>query len=169
MEPTKYDSEVLVEISLAKALKLKNRLAGRLNSINSELQQNNSALQEQAVHPSFKNFESNMQLRRTLVNAILDVKNALYKANSGIQRVLNEMSELKDEISFLRGLPTSEGVFKHGYQNTDTVYVCNLNKEEVNKRVRALEAKIDYYQDSVDNYNYTTKIAVNKVVLDIAS
>lgn len=169
MEPTKYDSEILVEISLAKALKLKNRLAGRLNNINSELQQSNSALQEQSVHPSFKNFESNMQLRRTLVNAILDVKNALYKANSGIQRVLNEMSELKDEISFLRGLPTNEGVFKHGYQNTDTVYVCNLNREEVNKRIRALEAKIDSYQDSVDNYNHATKIAVNKVILDIAS
>ena len=169
MEPSKYETTAVATISLAKALKLKNRLAGRLAQINNELQQSNSVLQEQVTLPGFKNFSKNLELRRALVQSILDVKNALYKANAGIQPSLNEMAELKSEISFLNSLPTTEGTYKHGYQNTDNVYVCNLSKEEINLRIRELEARIDRLQDEVDAYNVTSKITVSQIVLDVAS
>jgi hypothetical protein len=157
------------QISLHKALKLKNRLAGRLATVTSEIQMNNSVLADDAQNPSRPNVKDLLEQRQQIVGALIDLKISHYNANQGIQRQLYTLGEKKAELSFLAGLNTHEGVDRHGYQNTEVKYVATIKKPEVDAARRKLEAEIDALQDEIDAYNYTTKVEVAQATLDLGS
>lgn len=156
----------LTSITLAKALKVKNRLAGRLNKLNSDILHNNSVLKE---NENKVNVEKLIASRDELVESLIQLKSALYIANSGIQETLYRLAEKKAEVQNLSALPTRDGNERHAYQNTEVVWVAYLKKEDVDLKVKKLESEIDAFQDSIDEYNNTKKIEINQKVLDLAS
>jgi len=153
-------------IHLAKALKLQKRLAGRYSETVSNIGSYNSVLEEQKGQV---NVTKLIEQRNAISNALIDLKIALYKGNQGIQRELYTLAEKKGEADMYRSLNTRQGVERHGYQNTTIIYVATVTKDQADAKVRQLESEVDTLQDTVDEYNHSTKIEIAQSTLDLAS
>lgn len=170
MEPQKTNpNKLTTQVSLAKALKIKSRLAGRLSKVTADIVTNNSILVENKDQAWRVGIEKSMNTKCKIVDALIELKTALYKGNLGIQESLFILGEKKSEIDFYNMLPTREGKERHSYQNTEVSWDCVITKEQVDERVKVLEAEIDSLQDVIDSYNHTTKITLSQLTLDLAS
>src|SRR5437899_1856248 len=94
------------DITLAKALKVKNRLAGRLAKVQGDIQTYNSVLEGQADQV---NVAVLVQTRQELVDALVTVKSAISEANREIQRAIYDLAEKKASVQFLNGICTRHG------------------------------------------------------------
>jgi hypothetical protein len=156
----------MAAISLAKALKLKNRLAGRLGSVQADVQLYNSVFEEQR-----ENFDvpALLKLRDALAESLVELKTLIVLANADIQHDIIELGELKAKLTWLAGINTRDGKERHGFQNTEVTYVAILKKPEIDAQRRELESRIDAIQDKLDAYNYTKKIEVSNETLNLGS
>lgn len=153
-------------ISLAKALKVKNRLAGRLAKVTSNIAAYNSMVQGRTTEA---NVADAVNERELLVKALINLKTAIYEGNRGIYRQIISIVEKKGEVQFLNALNTRNGS-EPGYQGQDIVYVATLKKAEVDKRIKKLEKEIDDLQDEIDKYNAEPdRIKVEAAILRLAS
>jgi hypothetical protein len=150
-------------ITLAKALKVKNRLAGRLAKVQMEIQQFNSVLEGSDRPP----VEKLAQERERLVALLIALKAAISRANTEIQPLIFELAECKAGIEFFQRLNTRHGP-QGMYPGTDKPMVLTavVRKEEVDARVAALERRIDDLQDRLDQHNQATRIDLDPQVLE---
>jgi hypothetical protein len=153
-------------ITLAKALKLKNRLAGRLNKTQEDIRLYNSVLEEQKGQVDVPALA---KLRDELSEALIALKTGIILANKEIQNDLIRQGELKAKLTFIATIPVREGKLRHDFQNTDILYVAAIKKADIDKETKTLEAQIDAIQDKVDTYNHTQKLEVPARTLDLAS
>lgn len=153
-------------ISLAKALKLKNRLAGRLSKTQDDIQLYNSVLAEQAKQVDVPGL---IKLRDEICDQMIALKTKIVVANSEIQGDLIRQGELKSKLTWLAGINTRDGKERHGYQNTEVVWVATLKKADIDAETRRLEAEIDAIQDKLDTFNHTKKVEVEVRALELAS
>jgi hypothetical protein len=157
----------MAEITLAKALKVKNRLAGRLAKIQADIQAFNSVPQGQADQV---NVPALMKTREELVQALVGLKTAVNEANREIQRDIYDLAEKKATAQFLGGVNTRHGPQPAVYPNTTEVtYVAALKKADVDTLVARLETQIDQLQDRLDQFNHAHKIEVDGRILELAS
>ena len=154
------------EVSLAKCLKIKNRLAGRLKEVQTDIQTYNSVLEEKVGQVDVKAL---FEMRGQIIDSLIDLKTRIMKANLPIQSELIRQAELKSSIQFLNDIQTIDGLDRHSYQNTEIRYVAVLKKQSVNQQRRILEKEIDEIQDRVDTFNHQTKIEIDQRILDLAS
>ena len=154
------------QITLAKALKLKNRLAGRLTKVQEDIATYNSVLEEQVDKFNVVNA---LKEREQIQESLIDVKTAIIKANAPIQGMLIRHGELRSKIDWLKYIPIRDGVERHGYQNTEVTYVACLKKQQLDEEIKNLEKQIDGIQDEVDAFNHTTKVEVTQETLNLAS
>jgi DNA repair exonuclease SbcCD ATPase subunit len=148
-------------ISLAKALKLKSRLAGRVTKLTEDIKAYNS-VQDGAEAVDVK---ARFAERAEAVARLTDLKAAISRANLPIQKAIFELAERKAEVALLNELPTKNGVYQEGYPTAGAVtYVAQLRKADVDARAAELEAEIDRLQDRLDEFNHETTIAVDPAV-----
>jgi hypothetical protein len=157
----------LQEITLAKALKLKNRLAGRLAKIQEDIHTYNSVPEGQADQV---NVPARMKTREELVGALVGLKTAINEANREVQRDIYDLAEKKATAQFLAGVYTRHGPQPPVYPSTTEVsYVAALKKADVDVLVARLEKEIDQLQDRLDQFNHVHKIEVDGRILELAS
>ena len=96
----------MAEITLAKALKVKNRLTGRLARVQADILAYNSVPQGQAGQV---NVPALMKTRDELVGALVALKAAINDANREAQRDIYDLAEKKATAQFLAGLTTRHG------------------------------------------------------------
>lgn len=154
------------QITLAKALKLKNRLAGRLNQTQEDIRTYNSVLKEQE---NKVNVNALAKRRDEIQESLVGLKTRIATANVKIQESLIRMGEYKNKLSFLDTIHVRDGEERHGYQNTSIVWVAAIKKADIDAEKLKLEAAIDRMQDEVDTYNHTTTVDVPQGYLDLAS
>src|SRR5438477_10351097 len=119
----------LQEITLAKALKVKNRLAGRLAKVQADIQAYNSVPEGQAEQV---NVPALVKAREELVEALVGLKTAINEANREVQRDIYLLAEKKATAQFLAGLNTRHGSQPAAYPSTTEVhYVAALKKADV--------------------------------------
>jgi hypothetical protein len=152
------------EITIAKALKVKNRLAGQITKLNQEIAVYNS-VQEGAEQPDVRAL---YEARKALVSHLVDLKTGITRANAPVQAVIYELAELKALIALLTGLNNKHGKFIEGYSATAVNYVARLRRGDINEEVRRLQADIDRMQDQLDTFNHTTRIDVRAETLATA-
>jgi hypothetical protein len=157
----------MAEITLAKALKIKNRLAGRLAKIQADIQAFNSVPEGQADQV---NVPVLMKTRDELVEALVNLKTAINNANRETQREIYDLAEKKATAQFLAGVNTRHGPQPPMYPATVVVnYVAALKKADVDTLVARLETDIDQLQDRLDQFNHVHKIEVAGQILALAS
>lgn len=155
------------EITLAKALKVKNRLAGRLAKVQIDIQTYNSVPAAQAGQVDVPAL---VKLRAELVEALVGLKTAVNQANREVQRDIYDLAENKAAVQFLQTVNTRHGAQPATYPNTGEVtYVAALKKADVDAQVARLEKDIDRLQDKLDHFNHAHKIEVVAAVLELAS
>jgi hypothetical protein len=157
----------LQEITLAKALKVKNRLAGRLAKVQADIQAFNSVPEGQAGQV---NVQALVKTREELVEALVSLKTAINEANREAQRDIYDLAEKKATAQFLAGVNTRYGPQPAVYPSTTEVnYVAALKKADVDAQVVRLEKEIDRLQDKVDHFNHVRKVEVDGRILELAS
>lgn len=155
----------MLNINLAKALKLKNRLAGRIAKLTLAVQLYNST-QEKAEQIDVRLAYTG---RADLVRRLTDLKLAIAQANAPIQRDIFALGEMKAEVTLLTGLNTKHGTVIEGYPTSGAVsYIAQFRKGEVDAMTTALETRIDALQDKLDTFNASTTIAVDRDTVAVA-
>ena len=157
----------MAAITLGKALKMKNRLTGRLAKVQADIQAYNSVPEGQADQV---NVLTLMKTREELVGALVSLKTAINDANREAQRDIYDLAEKKATAQFLGGVNTRHGPQPAVYPNTTEVsYVAALKKADVDGLVAGLEKEIDQLQDRLDQFNHVHKIEVDGRILELAS
>jgi hypothetical protein len=157
----------MAEITVAKALKVKNRLAGRLAKVQADIQAYNSVPAGQADQV---NVPALMRTREELVGALVALKTAINDANREAQRDIYDLAEKKATAQFLAGVNTRHGPQPPVYPSTvEVTYVAALKKADVDGLVAGLEKEIDQLQDRLDQFNHDHRIEVDSRTLELAS
>lgn len=156
----------MAEISLAKALKVKNRLKGRLVKVQKDITQFNSVPTGQTGQVDVPAL---MKVRNSLVDGLVAVKSAINEGNREIQRDIYALAEKKATVQFLAGLDTKHGPQPPQYPNTiEVTYMAAVKKAEVEELTTKLEIEIDQLQDRLDQFNHNRLIAIDDQVLALA-
>lgn len=148
-------------ITLVKALKLKNRVVGRIATLDADIKTYNSVSEGKEQLDVPRLFEA----REQLVSHLIGLKVALNAANQPVQPLIYELAERKAKVQVLAGLSTQHGKVVEGFSGTLVNYVAQLRKETVDREIRSLEREIDRLQDQLDEFNHQTTITVDARLL----
>jgi hypothetical protein len=145
-------------MKLAKALKLKNKLAGEVAQLKELLAQQNSRPIKQKF--DYDNHQVLADLRAKIGELVV-TKAAIAAANAEIYPQIFSLAEFKGLVAALKGLSTKEGVYVEslGYaQSVEVEYAAQLKKPEVDKLAAEIEQQIQELQDTLDEFNFTHSI-----------
>lgn len=147
-------------MKLAKALKLKNKLAGEVANVQRMIVAANVVEgQNQPPHDVeklMKDLEANQK-------ALADLKGRISAANAPIFGKIYLMAEMKSRISFLRTIPTQDGTFQqagriYGSEAKTVLYRATVKAADVERDVKFLSDEIERLQDELDEFNAKTEI-----------
>ena len=147
-------------MKLAKALKVKNKLAGEVTHLKELLVKQNSRSTRQPF--DYNNTEVLANLRGKL-DELVKVKAAIAVANVEIYGKIFRMAELKGLISTLDALETKQGVICTGGEYgrpVETEYVAQIKQSEADKLVAELQTEIQLIQEVLDEFNFTHTVSV---------
>ena len=146
-------------MKIAKALKLKNQLAGEVAQLKDLLTKQNSRSTKQKF--DYENREVLTRLRAKL-DELVKVKAAVNAANAEVYDQIFRLAELKGLVTTLSGVDTKAGVFHEGRGFGEAAYeveyVAQLGKVDVDKLVAELNAEIQSLQDGLDEFNFTRSV-----------
>lgn len=146
-------------MKIHQALKLKNRFAGEIVTLQSILSRENSRRSDNVSQVDAQVVFSELSAKRI---DLWRLKGAIAKATANIVEKLALLEEHKSEIKFLSSLPTREGeeianalggkeVIKYAWKAT-------FNREFVDKELAQLQKNINALQDEIDEYNAKTEV-----------
>ena len=146
-------------VTIARALKEKNRVAGRLAKARQLVGSENS--NEKKI-PRRVDVVSVRDEARVLAERLIAIKTAIAVANEPIVGKIIELDEVKSAISWLNGLNVREGVFEEANYGGKVVkeYEAAIGKDDILKQVDALQRRADDLQDALDEFNASTKAEI---------
>lgn len=146
-------------MKLAKALKLKNKIAGEIGraqqlALSSNVTEGSNAPQHDVT-----------ALYTTLCSAqerLAELKGKITVANGPIAQRLFMLAELKGRIAFLRELPTKDGEFPiaggYGREAASRQFHAVFKAGWVETETAMLSERIEQLQDEIDEFNASTSI-----------
>jgi len=146
-------------VSIARALKEKNRVAGRLAKAREQVGKENS--RDKKVPRGIDVAETFAQ-SKVLRDRLIAIKSAIAIANQPIVAKIIELDEVKSEISYLNGLEVKEGCFVESNYGSrvESEIDAVIRKPQVLEEIAALQAKADQLQDELDEFNATAKVEI---------
>ena len=147
------------QVSIARALKEKNRVAGRLAKAREIIQQENS---KDKSLPRRVDVEATYAEAKMLEARLVAIKSAIAQANNPIVAKIIELDELKSEIAFLNGLNVKEGRFEEVSYGNKIVRDIEavVGQARVLVEVAELQKRADALQDALDEFNASTKVEI---------
>lgn len=144
-----------MQVSLAKALKERSRLAGKLKR-NFELINKENSM----ISGSQRSFDLNKLHQECLQlhNRLILIKKIIAKANAPIAEKLVEMDELKSMICYLRNVKTTIGWQQQGYSSEKVCFDAVLGSAELTAEADQLQKRAEQLQDELDDFNALTKV-----------
>ena len=143
-------------ITLAQALKEKNRISGEINKLWSLVQRQNSC---------WENRTRSIDINETLkiieyyTEKLIELKTKIGKANEGNLENMYALEECKSQISKYSGIDTDEEIrYLGANEERMLVKYCILQTSDVLKIQKSLQMKCNRLQDELDAYNATHKI-----------
>ena len=146
-------------MKIAKALKLKNKIAGEVAKLKELLAQQNSRAAKQKFDYDNREVLANL---RAKIGELVSVKAAIAAANAEVYGKIFQLAEIKGLVQVLKALSVKEGAYIEslGYSNSVEVeYVAQLKKAEVDRLVAELELQIQDLQDGLDEFNFTHSVS----------
>ena len=142
-------------MTIAQALKEKNKKVTRLHILWDRLNKNNSVLE--GNRRSYDPVELMIQIEAEL-DALVDLKTRIHNASSPVRSQIFRMSELKNKTLKMKYLDTSEGPVRDKYEGTVTRRQVAIPAEQVDKLVEATQQEIETIQEELDKFNFATHI-----------
>ena len=150
-----------MQVTLAKALKVKNQVVGKLNRLQSYIQQHNRVLE---VNKDKYDVLSKLGQHDELQASLVRLKQAIANANAPIQGVIVELAETKGLLSFFDDVSTDDAVtVRHGYngERVEEKNYVHITEGYRATKMAELEKRIVELQDQLDTFNAVTKIEVD--------
>ena len=146
-------------VSIARALKEKNRVAGRLAKAREIIQQENS---KDKSLPRRVDVEATYAEAKMLEARLVAIKSAIAQTNNPLVAKIIELDELKSEIAFLNGLNVKEGRFEEVSYGNKIVRDIEavVGQARVLAEVAELQKRADALQDALDEFNASTKVEI---------
>lgn len=150
-------------ISLAKALKIKNRLVGELANLQQTARQHNALPIESRGEKSVRLDKVWEELQK-VSNRLVELKSKIAVATAPITPLLVDLAETKGTIAFLESLPIKEGKedtqIGYGVNSSLKTVVWNsfVDEAQKSKLIKENKERIDSLQDQIDEFNAVTKI-----------
>ena len=145
-----------MKITLAQALKEKNRLAGEITNLWNLVQRENSCWDN---HTRCIDIRQTLEMIETYTEKLIELKTKIGKANQGNLENMYSLEELKSKISKLDGIDTDEDVKFVGVQGTiKMVRSPDVTASEVLKMKKELQIRCNQLQDALDAYNVRNTI-----------
>ena len=143
-----------MKVTLAKALKERSRLAGRLKRNFEILSQENSK-----ISGSIRSFDLKALMAETMQMhaAIIRLKQIIAETNAPIAGRLAEMDEIKSIITQLNKIDVTEGIQARSYGETATFDVV-FPRAEILRYVETMQKRGEAIQDELDEFNVKTKV-----------
>lgn len=152
-------------VTLAKALKVKNRLVGKITAVKQAIVNYNSVEQTAEKFDTAQALELYKQLTAHLIN----LKDTISRANSSIQKLIYELAEVKGSAVFYATIPTRHGTFTQPYTDEKAVYVAKLRKPDMDTQITVLQARIDEIQDMLDEFNGKTTVTLEEELIEMVT
>ena len=159
-----------MKVSVAKALKMKNRLAALLKEKGENIRLNNTILKDGARKLDVRREADE---RSKVAECLVDLKTALYNSNMPVQRDVFELSEIKAELKMWESVPCDDGKSfgtpqrlgrerdLFGYAKPKEMELSSdLKFSEIKEIRESLIKRADKIQDKLDRHNHTTMIEV---------
>ena len=143
-------------ITLAQALKEKNRIVGEISKLWTLVNHENSCWE---YHTRSISVEETMKTINSYTEKLIELKTKIGKANEGNLQNMYALDEYKSQISKLEKLDTSEDIRYRGIKD-DIMEVrsAEITAADVIEQVKQLQLKCNQLQDAIDAYNATHKI-----------
>lgn len=152
-------------MNIAKALKEKNRIAGRIKKLQTQMEKYNR--QQSGIDSDFNAADIFKALQEEWAH-LINLKSKIALANVGISDKLVRLSEAKAELVFWVGFDRYAGkhnepvaqrkVVNGQYEDFFITFDSYITSKEVQDHVDRVQKLIEDLQDEVDSYNATTSI-----------
>jgi len=147
-------------MKLAKALKVKNKVAGEVAQLRDLLSKQNVRSTKQTFDYDNSQVLANL---RSKMDELVKVKAAIGAANAEIYEKIFRLAELKGLVKTLTDLDTKQGVFveRGDYGSSPAVeveYAAQLKKVDVDKLVAEIQNEIQSLQDELDEFNFSRAV-----------
>ncbi len=143
-------------ITLAQALKEKNRLVGEISKLWMLVQRENACWENRS---RCIDINETMQTINEYTRKLIELKTKIGKANAGNLENMYTLEEYKSQISKYGNINTDEEVRYLGENQDRTLQkTCVIKTSEVIKLEKSLQIKCNQLQDALDAYNATHKI-----------
>jgi glutamate/tyrosine decarboxylase-like PLP-dependent enzyme len=151
----------MAQISLAKLMKLRNRLAGKMNKLRKEITERNS------VPEGGTPIETGFYLRRyqDMMTAMILLKDVRHNANSAICTLVHALAEKKMFLAWLSALDCTEGPKLTTYREALVSYKSSMNTVAKDALIHTVEQEVANLQDEVDARNATIMVAIDEDTL----
>ena len=146
-----------MKLTLAKTLRVKNRIVSAIRKASREIARYNSLPVDTKREI---NVTESLAKRAELVNTLIELKAKLSEANVPIQADIFRLAEAKGDIVFLGEIPTFEGTTHEYGREQGTAHESVIKKEDVDKQVKVKEDEIEAIQDKLDKHNATVTIDI---------
>jgi hypothetical protein len=150
-------------VTLARALKYKNRVKEMLQKVQRNIINFNSIMEgaEEEV-----NVATAMERRAFLEKHLVELKCKVDEANTPIKQDIFAMQEIRARIVFLREISTSHGKVLKSIrfgEDKEMTYQATFRKVDIDKMVVEAEEQLDDLQEKLDHFNNTTTIEIDLV------
>jgi hypothetical protein len=142
-------------MTIAQALKEKNKKVATLQVLWDRLNKNNSVLE--GNRRSYDPVELMKQIDAEL-ETLVDLKTRIHNASTPVRSQIFRMSELKNKVLKMKYLDTSEGPVRDKYEGTVTKRQAIVLAEQVDKLIETAQQEIETIQEELDKFNFATHI-----------
>ena len=143
-------------VTIARALKEKNRIAGQLAKTRNILSLKNSHARGDVIKVDLEHL---FKEEEKLLGRLVKIKTKIAAANKEIVGKIVELAEIKSRIAWVSGIDTYEGARSDRCSNSQE-YVATFDELEQADLLKKLQRQANRLQDQIDEYNGTRHIEI---------
>ena len=162
----------MAKVTLAKALKVKNRIASRIAQVKKQMTQHNGYVVDKNIPVDEVKLQVDVRALKgeldTLTHNLVAVKSAISRGNVGSASKIFELSEMKGMVAWYESLDCSEGrldAYRYAGAESNDIKRVQISLSEKNAAVKSLVARIENAQDELDEYNATHRVDIDDSIL----
>ena len=142
-------------MTIAQALKEKNKKASKLQKLWGRLQTNNSI-----IEGGKRVYEPTLVIKEIdeLTSQLIDLKTRIHIASMDVRAKIFRMSELKNYLMKLREVSTRDGIVRDRYDSTVITMEAVFKVVDIDVLVEKTEDEIEKTQEELDIFNHQTSI-----------
>ena len=144
-----------MKLTVAKALKEKNKKLNQINKLWVRLAENNSILEGNTRE--FNPEEILNQIKQE-TEVFIQLKTKIHNVCAPVREKIFRLSELKCLARRLKGIDTKNGFVPTRYEHNSTRYQAYLSAATIDQIIEAMESEIDQIQEELDQFNHSNYI-----------